>query len=677
MVGHSIGEYVAACLAGVFSLEDVLSLVATRGRLMQELSAGSMLAVPLTEAEIQPFLGEHLSLATVNTPGLCVVSGEKQAVDDLQNQLASRDVACRPLHTSHAFHSEMMDPILPTFTECVKQVRRHSPQIPYLSNVSGTWITPDEAMDPAYWSRHLRQTVRFSDCVGKLLKESNRVFLEVGPGQTLSTLVKRHPNRFKEQIVLSSIRHPKEQKSDIGFILTTLGRLWLAGIQIDWSGFYKDERRHRIPLPTYPFERQRYWIEPLEQPRGFLGVRAGLVGKGRERFPQANIPISRQDDEIPQESEFPGDYTLARDSEKQRDVVAPSNEVEHTIVDIWQKLFGIERIGIHDNYFDLGGDSLLAPYFFSQIEKQFKKRIPLATLFDAPTAEQLAKIIMNDDWSWSPLVALQVGGVNPPFFCIHGADGDIFVYRNLARHLGSYQPFYGLQSPGLDGKQPFLTRIEDMASRYIQEIQTVQPEGPYLLGGYCMGGTIALEMAQQLQAQGQKVDLLVLLETYNWAKLQHPSILGKTHHYAQKIAFHWQNLLLAESKWTFLHEKIKVAKNRRKVWSGSLRAKVFNNFHQSNGYNELLHNLWETNDRAVLSYVPKVYPGKITLFSPLKHYARYDTPELCWENMASGGVEIHTLPVFPAGMLMEPFVKTLSAELKTCMAKAVNGELKN
>ena len=264
MVGHSIGEYVAACLAGVFSLEDVLPLVATRGRLMQELSAGSMLAVPLTEAEIEPFLGDRLSLATVNTPALCVVSGDKEAVDDFQKQLAGKNVACRHLHTSHAFHSKMMDPILDAFTECVNQVRRHSPQIPFLSNVSGTWITPDEAMDPGYWSRHLRQTVRFSECVEKLLKESNRVFLEVGPGQTLSTLVKRHPKRFKDQIVLSSIRHPKEQKSDSEFILTTLGRLWLAGIKVDWSGFYKDERRHRIPLPTYPFERQRYWVEPQQ-----------------------------------------------------------------------------------------------------------------------------------------------------------------------------------------------------------------------------------------------------------------------------------------------------------------------------------------------------------------------------------------------------------------------------
>ena len=261
LVGHSIGEYVAASLAGVFSLEDALSLVATRGRIIQELPGGSMLAVPLSEKEIQPFLGKNLSLAAINSPSLCAVSGDKEAIGDLEKQLSKRNLDCRHLHTSHAFHSKMMDPILDTFAEHVKQVTLHPPKIPFLSNVTGTWITSDEATNPGYWARHLRQTVRFSDCAAELLQEPNRVLLEVGPGQTLSTLARQNPNISKEQILLSSTRHPKEQKSDIAFILTTLGRLWLAGIQLDWSGFYKGECRHRLPLPTYPFERQRYWPE--------------------------------------------------------------------------------------------------------------------------------------------------------------------------------------------------------------------------------------------------------------------------------------------------------------------------------------------------------------------------------------------------------------------------------
>ncbi|MGD8991373.1 MAG: type I polyketide synthase, partial [Desulfobacterales bacterium] len=261
MVGHSIGEYVAACLAGVFSLEDALALVTKRGLLMQKLPPGSMLAVPLSEPEIQPFLGTHLSLATVNAPALCVVSGAKEAIANLEKQLAEQNVQSRNLYTSHAFHSKMMDPILQEFTKSIDGVRRHPPQIRFLSNVTGTWITPDEAMSPTYWAKHLRQTVRFSQCLIEMLKDKNRIFLEVGAGKTLTTLVKQHVGTDRKRIILSSLRHPNEKYSDVGFVLKTLGQFWLAGVQPDWSGFYKDEKRLRIPLPTYPFERNRYWIK--------------------------------------------------------------------------------------------------------------------------------------------------------------------------------------------------------------------------------------------------------------------------------------------------------------------------------------------------------------------------------------------------------------------------------
>jgi acyl transferase domain-containing protein/acyl carrier protein len=265
MVGHSIGEYVAACLAGVFSLEDALSLVAARGRLMQSLPEGSMLAVSLSEEAIAPLLNGKLSVAAVNSPSLCVVSGEMEAVSDLQRALSARDVACTLLHTSHAFHSKMMDPILVSFTQEVERAAIHPPKIPILSSVTGAWIQPAEMATPGYWARNLRQTVRFSDCVRELMNDPARVLLEVGPGTTLGTLAKQHPGEAGKPIVLSTIRHPREQTSDVAFLLNTLGRLWLANIDIDWSGFYKNESRHRISLPAYPFERQRYCIEPSPQ----------------------------------------------------------------------------------------------------------------------------------------------------------------------------------------------------------------------------------------------------------------------------------------------------------------------------------------------------------------------------------------------------------------------------
>jgi acyl transferase domain-containing protein/acyl carrier protein len=264
MVGHSIGEYVAACLSGVFSLEDALLLVAARGRLMQQQPAGSMLAIQLSENDIQRFLETRLSLAAVNAPSYCVVSGEKEAIEQLEDDLGRSNVAFTRLHTSHAFHSRMMEPILDFFVDQARKVRFHAPQIPFVSNLTGTWITSEEATSPSYWAKHLRQTIRFSNCIQELLKDPNRIFLEVGPGQTLSTLVRQHSDGSKGRIVLSSLRHPKDQKSDIAFILNTLGQLWLSGVEVDWSGVYANENRHRIPLPTYPFERQRYWLEPQQ-----------------------------------------------------------------------------------------------------------------------------------------------------------------------------------------------------------------------------------------------------------------------------------------------------------------------------------------------------------------------------------------------------------------------------
>ncbi|QDL10795.1 polyketide synthase [Brasilonema octagenarum UFV-E1] len=263
MIGHSIGEYVAATLAGVFSLEDALALVAKRGRLMQQLSTGEMLSVQLPEQEVQPLLGTEMSLAATNGPAYCVVSGPTGAIERLHQKLQEKGIGCRKLHTSHAFHSQMMEPILEPFSHSLQKVTLNPPKIPFVSNVSGTWITAAEATHPKYWVKHLRQTVRFSSGIAELIKTHERILLEIGPGRTLSTFAKQH--HVDDLVVLTSIRHPQEQHSDVAFLLNTLGRLWLFGVKVDWSGFYANEQRHHIPLPTYPFERQRYWIERQKQ----------------------------------------------------------------------------------------------------------------------------------------------------------------------------------------------------------------------------------------------------------------------------------------------------------------------------------------------------------------------------------------------------------------------------
>jgi acyl transferase domain-containing protein len=260
LIGHSIGEYVAACIAGIFTLEDALQIVVERGRLMQQAPHGAMLAVPLSENEILPLLNGELSLAAVNAPSLCVVSGTIEAVAGLEQALLKKDLICRRLHTSHALHSAMMDPLLVTFAAKLREVKTRPPKIPIVSTLTGTWMKPAEASNPNYWARQLRQTVRFAGALGEILKEPATVLLEIGPGQTLSALANQSA---KDRIVLSSLRHPRDSQSDVAYILNTLGCLWTAGVEIDWAALHSHEpERRRIPLPTYPFERRRYWIDP-------------------------------------------------------------------------------------------------------------------------------------------------------------------------------------------------------------------------------------------------------------------------------------------------------------------------------------------------------------------------------------------------------------------------------
>jgi len=266
MIGHSIGEYVAACLAGVFSLEDALSLVVERGRMMQGLPGGAMLSVQAAEGAVLPLLVGNTSIAAINAPELCAVSGPVEAIERLELRLGEREIACTRLRTSHAFHSAMMEPILDAFAERVRQVPLGSPQIPFISNVTGTWITESEATDPSYWARHLRYPVRFADGVRQLLQEPARVLLEIGPGTTLTTLATLGVEAGEERDILPSMRHPKDTRSDLPFLLGTVGRLVLAGVEVDWSEFHSKGRRRRLPLPTYPFERERYWIEPQGVP---------------------------------------------------------------------------------------------------------------------------------------------------------------------------------------------------------------------------------------------------------------------------------------------------------------------------------------------------------------------------------------------------------------------------
>ena len=262
MLGHSLGDFVAACVAGVFTREDALAVVARRGRLMQELPSGAMLAVRADANDVGSVLGPSVTIAGYNSPKVTVISGDHKAIASTADLLESRGIAATPLATSHAFHSPMMEPIVDGFARIVAEVPRHAPQTPFISSLTGDWIADGQATDPAFWARQLRDPVRFAEGAAKLLDDPQRVLLEVGPGQTLTRMVRQQPGCGPSRAIVASLPRAGDAGADMRSMLTAAGRLWAAGTVFDWAALHGRARRRRVRLPTYPFERKRYWVDP-------------------------------------------------------------------------------------------------------------------------------------------------------------------------------------------------------------------------------------------------------------------------------------------------------------------------------------------------------------------------------------------------------------------------------
>jgi amino acid adenylation domain-containing protein len=346
------------------------------------------------------------------------------------------------------------------------------------------------------------------------------------------------------------------------------------------------------------------------------------------------------------------------------------DELELQLTQLWERLLRKRPIGLRDNFFELGGHSLLAVRLISQVEKLTGRRLSLMTLFQAPTIEEQAKLVRREGWSspWSSLVAIQPGGSKPPFFCVHAHDGNVLFWRELSRRLGPDQPFYGLQAHGLDGKQAPDRRVEDMASRYVREIQLLQPEGPYFLGGHCLGGLIAFEMAQQLQAQGQRVALLALMDSFAPLGRQTMRRSVPLRHRIKRtlelITLHIDNLRLLgwgdrlsyiEGKFNNLLYKIYMSVGAPWVPAAQARRRIL-----------------DAGVEALRSYRPKVYPGAITLFQAIGMPAGVkEKPQDGWAKLAAGGLETYLVPGYFAQMVYEPRVQLLADQLRACLDKAL------
>lgn len=648
LLGHSIGEYVAACLSGVFSLADALALVTARGQLLQGLPPGAMLALPLSEREIQAWLTPELSLAVINGPERCVLSGAPAAIAAVQQKFQQQGIEGRTLHTSHAFHSHMMEPILATFAQQVRRVRLSPPTIPYLSNLTGGWISPAEATDPMYWVRHLRQTVRFGDNLQALFQQPIDLLLEVGPGQTLAALAQQHLCRPAQCKVFSSLPRQREMgnHAEVRQMLSTLGQLWANGAAMDWDGFYAAERRRHLPLPTYPFERNRYWLDsPTPAVQATLPVVQPLT---------AIDAIDKQN-------------AVSRNGLPPATAKRSLSMLEQQVATIWSQSLGIATLEPDSDFFALGGDSLLATQVMARLRTHFQLTLDSHALLQTPTlarfttylATQLAQPATTHRLP-ELVVEIQRGNpAKPPLVLLHPVGGHVYFYRDLARHLAPDLPIYGIRALGVEGEAEPLTTMGEMAQIYSAALQALQPHGPYSLGGASFGGTLAYAIAQQLLAQGETVDFLALIDTPSQGNM--PMELNEN----ADILFY---LLKMGTEYNIDRQTFTAMDETAQLdYFLSRRQETFTSRHELT----TMLKLFNANLRAMRAYTPPTYPGKLHFFLARERDAfNAQTPAHGWIGLAEQGIEIYTVPGNHLSMNAEPHVQHLAKHLQQCLQRA-------
>jgi thioesterase domain-containing protein/acyl carrier protein len=357
-------------------------------------------------------------------------------------------------------------------------------------------------------------------------------------------------------------------------------------------------------------------------------------------------------------------------SESERTLVPPRDALERQLAKIWEGVLEVQSAGIKDNFFESGGDSLLAVRLFLRVEEAFGKNLPLATLIQTPTIEGLANVLRGEGAipSWSPLVPIQPDGSNPPFFCVHGVGGNVLNYRALAKYLGADQPFYGLQSQGLNGEQPPLTRIEEMAALYLKEVRRLQPKGPYYLGGASFGGIVAFEMAQQLHAEGERTALIALFDTtpFGSTNLLPDTVKAtRSNGLAHKLKVHLNVILRDPDRITYLRKRIRRVRRRMLYRSWQLVYQLFQKFRRP--LPQTLQNVQQANYKALRDYAPqRAYPGSVTLFYALKEPEEFTRDkQQGWKALAQGGVITHEVPGDHLTMVEEPHVRSLAEKLAT------------
>jgi len=672
LLGHSLGEYVAACLAGVFSLEDALALVVARARLFEAMPAGGMVSILAAPGDVAPLCGEALSLAAVNGPASCVVSGPDPELASLEAALATRGVSFRRLRTQRAMHSAMLDPYLPGFARAVERVRLRPPALPVASCVTGRWLAAADATDQAYWCRHLRQTVQFSDALACLLAGGSRAVIEAGPAATLTALARQHPASTGHQMIATLPATPGHSRVGVA----ALGEAWLAGVDIDWERFRAGERRRRVVLPTYSFERDRYWLEAAVPPAAPAGA------ERRVTAPSSWSPVPAQETRTP--ALAPNAPTESTDSTELTELT----ELEQALAACFHDLFRAGQIGLDDDFFALGGDSLLGLRLLAQIERRLGSGLALKDLVEAPTVRALAARIAPNRGAGGAaghggpagpgdpaglaslaglarpagsLVTLHPGSRGAPVFFLHAVGGHVVFYRELARAIDPGRAAYGVPAQGLEDGQRCHRTVEDMAAHYLAQVRSVAPRGPYLLVGSSFGGVIAYELGRRLSLEGHAVPLCALLDSPGPGYLP-PPFADEAEEVAEFVR-DWLAIAPERLRGGSVAEKL------RRVLDEAARGDVPIGFSRVDEGLRLLA-VWRANIEALRSYDAPAWPhGELQYVRAAERDPRNTShPELAWIGRCAR-VTVEVAPGGHTSMLLPPHAESLGARLRAYLER--------
>ncbi|TDD61590.1 alpha/beta fold hydrolase [Kribbella antibiotica] len=456
VLGHSLGAYAAATAAGVLAPADAMRLVLARGRLLDGLPAGAMLAVPLTPTELEPLLVGDVVLAAVNSPDQCVVSGPADEVQQLQKVLEAQDVDVRPLRISAAAHSTFVDAVLPEYAAVVESVPRRPPAIPWVSDRTGLVTTVADVQDVTSWTAHLRQTVRFADALSTVLANGNHALLEVGPGQTLSTLARRHPDCDPQRPIAQSLAAGGVPDRDGGNVsmLRGAGRLWVSGVDLDWAALHEGRERRKVELPSYPFQRTRFRLD--------------------------------------EESEQPPAEPATPDA-------VPMTATERVLATAFAEALGLPAVSVNDNFFELGGDSLIASRILAAVRGQVSSELTPRSFFLAPTVGQLAAevavpVVAAKQW----LLRRRTRPEAPVrMYCFPHSGGSPGEYLGWADRLQDTE-LWAVQLPGR-GSRMGETPYTSMDALVVDFLAEVELEQPFVFFGHSLGALVAYEVARALR----------------------------------------------------------------------------------------------------------------------------------------------------------------------------------